>query len=472
MAKENKPASESNDAKKPTASEAAKGSAAAKAVETKQDKSKDAASTAPKTAPATSATKDDVKTTSEPKADAKPTENKTVSTSTPPAKAPKPDEKAKSATPPGADKQVSTPKQAPATVSKPPVKPVPTAAPAKAPEEEKKRGVFGPVVFGGILAAVFGYGAAELNFLNTRPDLEAMENRLIEQIQSQKALIDAQQAEIEAFEQADLTGVETGISDLASRLDTVAERITVLEDRPVVVTEEGTEVGPPPELLREIDDLRASVDELLGLQASVAGLSASVAEQLGQVETQNSEISQLLADAQSAEEATAKAAQEAAVQAAVAQLTAAFSSGAPFSEILGDLNAAGVNDLPEALTDTAADGVTTLLSLQTDFPDAARASLSAARETGVDAGTGGVAGFLRRQLGARSVTPQEGDSPNAILSRAEAAVRSGDVSIALQELSGLPEDVSSAMSAWLAQARERAAAEAAVQDLSQRLATN
>ena len=79
---------------------------------------------------------------------------------------------------------------------------------------------------------------------------------------------------------------------------------------------------------------------------------------------------------------------------------------------------------------------------------------------------------MRRQLGARSVQPREGSDPDAVLSRAEAAVRDGDLSEALNELDNLPEDVQSAMADWLADARARVAAEAAINDLSQRLTAN
>jgi hypothetical protein len=90
----------------------------------------------------------------------------------------------------------------------------------------------------------------------------------------------------------------------------------------------------------------------------------------------------------------------------------------------------------------------------------------------VDAGTGGVGGFLKRQLGARSVAPRDGSDPDAVLSRAEAAVRDGRVGAALTELETLPPEVQSAMEDWLAQARTRADAEQAVQDLSERLTAN
>ncbi len=70
------------------------------------------------------------------------------------------------------------------------------------------------------------------------------------------------------------------------------------------------------------------------------------------------------------------------------------------------------------------------------------------------------------------MAPREGDDPDAVLSRAEAAVRDGRVADALTEIETLPAPVQDAMADWLASARARAATEAAVQDLSQRLTAN
>ncbi|MFC3119087.1 mitofilin family membrane protein [Jhaorihella thermophila] len=79
---------------------------------------------------------------------------------------------------------------------------------------------------------------------------------------------------------------------------------------------------------------------------------------------------------------------------------------------------------------------------------------------------------MERQLGLRSVKPRAGDDADAILSRAEAALTGGDLNRALAELDALPQTARDAMSDWLAQARTRQAAIAAVDDLIQSLNTN
>ena len=67
------------------------------------------------------------------------------------------------------------------------------------------------------------------------------------------------------------------------------------------------------------------------------------------------------------------------------------------------------------------------------------------------------------------MTPKEGDDPDAVLSRAEAAVAAGKLQDALNELAALPEAARSALSSWEAAANARVAAMTAAADLAQSL---
>ena len=130
-------------------------------------------------------------------------------------------------------------------------------------------------------------------------------------------------------------------------------------------------------------------------------------------------------------------------------------------------------EVPAALSGPAEDGLPTLSQLQASFPDAARAALDAAirADTGSEAGDR-LFSFLRVQTGMRSLTPREGDDPDAILSRAEAALRGGDLGTVLTELEGLPETGRSEMTGWEDVARVRLEALAAAEALSSSLNTN
>ncbi|PJE34836.1 hypothetical protein CVM52_20190, partial [Pseudooceanicola lipolyticus] len=70
-------------------------------------------------------------------------------------------------------------------------------------------------------------------------------------------------------------------------------------------------------------------------------------------------------------------------------------------------------------------------------------------------------------LGARSVEPRAGDDPDAILSRAEAAVSTGQLQQALDELAALPDAAKPALADWIDSAQRRIAAKQAATALMQ-----
>jgi len=126
------------------------------------------------------------------------------------------------------------------------------------------------------------------------------------------------------------------------------------------------------------------------------------------------------------------------------------------------LTSAGIA-LPPVLAEAAEGGVATRANLTEAFPDAARAALAVARKAEAD---GGLAGFVKSQLGARSLEPRDGDDPDAVLSRAEAAVREGRLADAIAEIDTLPEAARAEMSDWLARATTRREALAAAETLA------
>ena len=77
--------------------------------------------------------------------------------------------------------------------------------------------------------------------------------------------------------------------------------------------------------------------------------------------------------------------------------------------------------------------------------------------------------FLQTQLGTRSLEPREGDSADAVLSRAEAALKAGDLDTVLAEIDTLPEASKPAFAEWRALTETRAAALAAGKALADEL---
>ncbi|WP_286130962.1 hypothetical protein [Loktanella sp. 5RATIMAR09] len=342
----------------------------------------------------------------------------------------KPSEAAKA--PPAAD--------TPATVDKPKASEPPKAAASTQPKSQGNG--FFPLVLGGLLAGVIGFAVASL----TTP---AADTTLTDQISAQATQISLLEQRIDAAAQVDLSGIEAAQADLVVQLSDMQARIDELAARPATtVISEATGEG----VSAELDALRAQIAEMTNAAQT--------------------ELEEARAAAASIEENAAAAARNAAARAALSRVQTALESGAPIGAALGDLEAATTQSAPTELL-VVQDGVPTLASLQDQFPDVARAALATARAEGVSGEeTTGFGAFLRNQLDVRSTTPQEGNTADAILSRAEAAVRSGRLSDALAEISALPEVVRAEMSDWLAQAEQRADAIAAVDILSTSLSDN
>lgn len=157
-------------------------------------------------------------------------------------------------------------------------------------------------------------------------------------------------------------------------------------------------------------------------------------------------------------------------RASVMRILASLESGGGFSSSLDALS--GV-EIPAALAAVAADGAPTLLQLQQSFAGPAREALAASlRETAGGNAGDRVSAFLRTQLGARSLSPREGGDPDAILSRAEAALGAGELQTALDEIATLPESGQAAMSEWAALVQTRLDAVEAAATLAATLNVN
>jgi hypothetical protein len=327
----------------------------------------------------------------------------------------------------------------------------------------EKRGGFLPALIGGVLAAILGFLVASTDILTPYlPDrLKPVDNS--EDIAALRTGIDDTntavadlRAEVEGAEPVDLSGVEGRIDELAAAIEPVSgqlaglgERIGTLETRLSDLEKRPISEGVSPEAIAAYER------ELEALQSAVAA--------------QRSEIETMLQDAQQMDAAAADSARLASARAALTQVQSAIDSGAPFAAAVQQLQQLDA-EVPAPLLATAPDGVVALSTLRDQFPDAARTALAEARaETGAGDGLGG---FLRRQLGARSVAPRDGDDPDAVLSRAEAALDAGDLSGALAEIETLPESARAALSDWTEAARTRLDAKAAADDLSQRLTDN
>jgi len=346
--------------------------------------------------------------------------------------------------------------------------------PAPAPQKSQRSGFF-PLVLGGVIAAGLGAGGVIYALPHLPPAIQALlpqqpqvdEAGLKAAIAAQAAKTDTLAADLAAVKSApvpvaDLSGVQTALDEAQAAVRAVSEaqaaleaRITALEKRPLdsgAVSDAGLVA-----FQAELDALREQVAQN-GMVNSQAQEQIAIAAQEAQ-----KRIAEAEEQAGKLRAETEAAAQRTMAQAAMTRLGAAIDSGAPTAAALADLQAAGVSVPAELSAD-----VPSLTALQASFPDAARAALAVARKAAAgDKITDRIGAFLLAQTGARSLEPQEGTDPDAVLSRAQAAVDRGDIAAALGEISALPEVSQAALSDWMAQARQRQAATDALAALGQ-----
>ena len=305
---------------------------------------------------------------------------------------------------------------------------------------------FWPLVLGGVVAACLGFVAGK--------------SQIIDPILPQSWRSAGESAETTAS----LEAMDQTVSQLRGDIDTLRGQIP----------------EAPADNTDTLSTLNASVEELVARidaleqrpQATPdAAGSADVSALTDQMAAQQEQIDKLLKDAQLMQETATTAAGNTLARAAATRVLAAVDSGAPFATALADVGANSDIEIPDALQRVADDGVTPLSDLQQSLPDAARAALAAARTNATD-GDGGFGGFLKRQLGARSVQPREGNDPDAILSRVEAATRQGRLADALAEADALPEPAKAELQSWMDAAQARLEAMNAAETLIQRLAAN
>jgi hypothetical protein len=270
-----------------------------------------------------------------------------------------------------------------------------------------------------------------------------------------------------------LGGIDAGLQDVRERLDEADARIAELEARPIADPDTATEV-----LRSEVEAMRQEVDaateaaraQVETMRNDLAAAAEATQAEIAAAEARAIELETEAEErARAAEEEAQALARRTEAKAALLQIDAALDSGEPYTESLARLqtNLGEEAGVPVSLYNPADTGVPTLSELRESYPEAAREALGASAVAAAEGDPGDrLMAFLRTQTQARSLSPQEGSSADAILSRAEAALDRGDVQGALAEIETLPADGRAAMEDWIAEARLRTEAVAAAESLS------
>ena len=310
-----------------------------------------------------------------------------------------------------------------------------------------REGGFWSMVLGGIVAA--GIGALAAPYVVPQAWFEtgdsALETRIEQSLGAQDQRINALNAQIDGLtvppdRSDEINGLGETLTALTGQISGLEERVSALESRPMAPSGGGAPAAEVEELRRALDAQRAEIEAL------------------------SAEAQARKAEAQARESAAQQGAIATLRRAAMTRILTALDSGSDFAPALADLRDTGA-DVPDALADVADTGVPTLPALKESFPAAARSALAAAR---IESGQGpaGIGSFFKNQLGVRSLLPREGDDPDAVLSRIEAAVGEGRLSDALAEIELLPDVAKDKLSDWAAQATRRNEAVAAAEALA------
>ncbi len=357
-------------------------------------------------------------------------------------------------------------------------------------EKNPRRGGAIGLVLGGALAAGLGYGAAWYGLVGGADDgeiraavsaqdeeigklrkaLESTRREAGEKItkaEERYAALDKALAQI----RADLSrlGNETGDlreqmkaiaahqKEISGRIESLEKRVSEIEKRPIADAE-GAVAAAVAAYEQEIEDLRQRLE---AQSRKFEALNREIEKK----------IAEALAQAEKISKRTARSSALAEAESALARIRGAIETGGGFREALDTISRMLGITPPPALTEAAEKGVTPLAELQAEFPEMARAALAASlRAAPADSPVERLGAFLKSQVAPRSLEPREGDDPDAVLSRAEAALRAGDLEKALAILDALPEPGKAAMESWIAKARERLEAIGALEELQKAVA--
>ena len=322
-----------------------------------------------------------------------------------------------------------------------------------------------PMVIGGAVAAALGFGAAVTLGVTggSQPSAYAQETRALIEVEVGNIAYELER--IEGL--TDQSGLRKEMAAIADTLD--ADLSGDVENLKTQVRSLFEITG---QLSERIDALESRPLQELASDQAVAAYEAELAKLQEAVSAHRADIEQMAADARAMEAAARQEALKSQGAALITDVTVAVNSGASFTEAVAALEAEGAS-VPQALKSQAAEGVPTQAALIEAYPETARAALRAVRQKTADqGGQGVVVAFLQDQLGVRSVAPKDGDDADAVLSRAEAALKAGDLASVFAELDALPAEGQAEMTDWIAIATRRAQALDALSALKQDLNGN
>jgi hypothetical protein len=279
-------------------------------------------------------------------------------------------------------------------------------------------------------------------------------------------------AEIAAL-QSDLRSLNTATGRLRANAGQMAQQIKDLSNNTARITLETQNQQANATLRDDVQNLQTAFGALNAVNTTPSAPAVALSELASTLDAQQTRINALQKaiddlisrDKQSTEQAQNQH-QSRELTHLLAALEDALRDNRPYLKILNKISDLSNISMPPALELGADQGGVGLEKLKQQFPSAARQALAAsdpAEPANLSAARLGA--FIKRQLNARSLSPQTGASTDAILSRTEAALASGDLSAALAEIEVLTPAPAAQMAAWKALAEQKLARQNALLSL-------
>jgi hypothetical protein len=301
-------------------------------------------------------------------------------------------------------------------------------------------------------AAALGALDARIKTLEERkvespPDLGDLPSRVARLEESMNALAETAK---EGGSVPDAAALDAKIGDLEQRLQGKIDS--------ALAAQQGEGTTDVKDLQKEVEALKAKLGALA--EAHLAGDTSDLAPQLTTLDQRIAKLEAALPELSTAIDRSAASAKSGAAAIAFANLRNAVAAGRPYAAELAALRSLipDPGDLG-ALPSHADTGIPTLADLSANLTKLAEASAAppaAPAETSIlDSMVASAKSAISiRRIGADLT----GDEPGAVLARAEAALKQGDLAPAIKEVEALPAPARDAFAGWLDEARARASA--------------
>jgi uroporphyrinogen-III synthase len=268
----------------------------------------------------------------------------------------------------------------------------------------------------------------------------------------------------------DTAAIDAARRELTIRLDDLDKRVRAVATTAAQADRGSTSDPAIAELRGRISGLESRPGATLEAEKDVAALKVEIAKLQAAMTEADAKAKADASALGSGEQKALAAARASAVIGIAARLSAALDSGLPFATDLGLLAPLAKDDpklteIVAGLQPLAATGVDGRTTLAASFPAVAKAAL--ADDLADDSFGQRLLGKLRGLVSLRRVGADvPGDTVEAKLARAEAALKAGDVAKAVALVKSLPPQAAKATAAWLARADAHLAAQQAVDQLA------